>query len=151
MKDNTLLVVEDDIVINELYVTIFGRLFKEVVVAYNGREAIEKLEKYQIDVVLTDINMPDGTGQDVVEYVAKQEVKRPIVIITAHDKLRKMYDESECVVVHRKPADLQVIIKDLERLLDKRHACTNTKVYEKLEQLTKKVDAFLDLLHSKEV
>jgi two-component system chemotaxis response regulator CheY len=52
--------------------------------AASGLEAIEKLSLQRFDVVILDLNMPDISGIEVVEFVRSQDTLRelPIIIVT---------------------------------------------------------------------
>ncbi|MDI9571096.1 MAG: response regulator [Pseudomonadota bacterium] len=52
--------------------------------AANGREALETLASTWIDVVITDINMPDMNGIELMQAMIKDELYRniPVVVVT---------------------------------------------------------------------
>lgn len=78
------LVVDDEPVNVEL---ISGYLEKdyEIIPAYSGKEALEKVRLANPDIVLLDIMMPEVKGYEVCEKIRFQDVTRfiPIVMITA--------------------------------------------------------------------
>jgi len=78
------LVVDDEIANVEL---ISGYLEKdyEIIPAYSGKEALEKVRLANPDIVLLDIMMPEVKGYEVCEKIRFQDVTRfmPIVMITA--------------------------------------------------------------------
>jgi two-component system chemotaxis response regulator CheY len=55
-----------------------------IVEVSNGREAVDKLSHESVDCVLTDINMPQMNGLDLISYIRSQyrEPKVPIIVIT---------------------------------------------------------------------
>jgi two-component system chemotaxis response regulator CheY len=55
-----------------------------IVEVANGREAVDKLSQEPVDCVLTDINMPQMNGLDLIGYIRSQhrEPKLPIIVIT---------------------------------------------------------------------
>lgn len=59
-----ILIVDDDFIIRECLQEFFkmSGKFKVVDVAEEGNEAISKLKKEKFDILLTDINMPNGMG-----------------------------------------------------------------------------------------
>ncbi|MDP2207529.1 MAG: sigma-54 dependent transcriptional regulator [Bacteroidota bacterium] len=54
-----------------------------VILAKNGREALSLLQSEPIDVVLTDLKMPEVDGQTVMKEVKKMERSIPVIIMTA--------------------------------------------------------------------
>jgi CheY-like chemotaxis protein len=59
-----------------------------IVEAVNGAHALEKLKQQDVDLILTDMNMPELDGAGLIRAV-RQELKRdtPIIIITTKGKL----------------------------------------------------------------
>ena len=67
-----LLIVDDEILIAQGIQLIILRMktaFEEVDVAFSGQEALEKLENTQYDLMITDINMPDMSGLELIRQV----------------------------------------------------------------------------------
>jgi len=58
----------------------------EVVIASNGREALEAFESQQFDVILMDLQMPDIDGFEATRIIRAKETSRrtPIIAQTAH-------------------------------------------------------------------
>jgi two-component system, sensor histidine kinase and response regulator len=84
------LLAEDNAVNQTLAVRLLERLGHVVVVAHNGREAVEELEKwnYEFDVVLMDVQMPEMDGFEATAAIRARDQARgahtPIVAMTAH-------------------------------------------------------------------
>lgn len=53
------------------------------ITASNGKEALEKLQKNLIDLVITDERMPDISGMDLLSEIKKIDTNIPVIIITA--------------------------------------------------------------------
>ncbi len=56
----------------------------EVLIANNGREALELLRRNKIDVVISDIRMPDINGLDLLVKIKKDYPQTNVVIMTAY-------------------------------------------------------------------
>ncbi|CAM4007406.1 helix-turn-helix domain-containing protein [Paenibacillus alkaliterrae] len=56
----------------------------EVYEAYNMREAIAVFERSSIDILICDIDMPKGTGIELVEWVNTQSPATETIFLTAH-------------------------------------------------------------------
>ena len=86
-KNINVLVVEDNRQNNEL-IREFLSSEKNIIIynSYNGIEAIEQLKDNTIDVIISDIQMPDMNGVELLEFIKNDEKLRDISIIalTAH-------------------------------------------------------------------
>jgi len=72
-----ILVVDDEPSMREMLRIVLRRDGYDVVIADNGRDAIEQLRKSNIDLLLSDIKMPDVTGVEVLR--AAKDINRDIV------------------------------------------------------------------------
>ena len=82
-----LLIVEDEL---ELLNSTCVYLQKEDFVcepASNFFEAEDKLLSYNYDVVILDINLPDGNGLDLLKYVKEKSPETGVLIVSAKDSL----------------------------------------------------------------
>ncbi len=82
-----LLIVEDEL---DLLNSTCVYLQKEDFVcepASNFFEAEDKLLSYNYDVVILDINLPDGNGLDLLKYVKEKSPETGVLIVSAKDSL----------------------------------------------------------------
>ncbi len=81
----TILIVDDTAVDRRL---AGGLLEKspnlDVVFAENGRQALEMIQSSPPDLVLTDLQMPELDGLQLMTFVAKSHPGIPVVLMTAH-------------------------------------------------------------------
>ncbi|HLE68876.1 MAG TPA: response regulator [Vicinamibacteria bacterium] len=85
MSTKNLLVVDDSATTRMLIsLTLKKEGVYRIVEVSNGREAVDKLSVEPVDCVLTDINMPQMNGLDLISYIRSQhrEPKLPIIVIT---------------------------------------------------------------------
>ena len=61
-----------------------GGLDVKVVYANNGREALEVIAREKPDLVLTDMQMPEMNGLELVEAIRSQHPLVPVILMTAH-------------------------------------------------------------------
>jgi CheY-like chemotaxis protein len=83
------LLVEDSPVNQKLAVALLQKQGLDVVVANNGREALETLDSQpHIDLVLMDIQMPEMDGMEATHAIREKEQQTgghvPIIAMTAH-------------------------------------------------------------------
>ena len=80
----TILVVEDNLELLMLMKQLLSRKYK-VETARHGREAVELIEKTELDLIISDVMMPVMDGYELVKYVKNSVGYRhlPIIMLTA--------------------------------------------------------------------
>jgi two-component system response regulator VicR len=79
----TILIAEDDDLMRKTLEFRLKRDGHNVILAHDGREAIEKINEHMPDLVITDIMMPYSSGLEVIGAVRKKYQKRiPIIILS---------------------------------------------------------------------
>jgi PAS domain S-box-containing protein len=97
LKNITVLYVEDNDMVRSQTEKIFNKLFKK---SYVGVDGVEGFKLYQdhmleIDVIVTDINMPNLSGLDMIKKINKYNNSIATIVTTAHsdsDNLLKAID-----------------------------------------------------------
>ncbi len=109
LKKFTLLYVEDDEVISYELSQLLMNFFSRVFVAKNGRDGLRTYLENQgeIDLILTDINMPLFSGLDMVKKIREFDDKIPIIFATA-------YSDHEFLVESIKLRVQEYIIKPID-------------------------------------
>ena len=88
------LVVDNDVNILNLCHKFFeGEKFL-FIGSSNGFDALEILEKIQVDVILTDIMMPEMDGRTFVQEVRKRKVDAPVFYLSSKEKMN-IYQEDK--------------------------------------------------------
>lgn len=87
-----ILVVEDDIALNKLICKVLEKAGHIVYPTKDGVDALGKLETTHIDLIVTDIMMPNMDGYELIENIRSVDSSMPILFVTArssfNDKLR---------------------------------------------------------------
>jgi two-component system, NtrC family, response regulator PilR len=78
------LVVDDEPAIRELLALTLRRMDIECVEAGTLSEARRSLQSRPVDLCLTDMKLPDGSGLDLVSYIQQHMSQVPVAVITAH-------------------------------------------------------------------
>lgn len=81
------LVIDDEPDIRELLVLTLTRMGLAVDTAGTVKEALDRLAQHRYDLCFTDMRLPDGSGQEVIEFVARHQSSMPIAMITAHGNM----------------------------------------------------------------
>jgi two-component system chemotaxis response regulator CheY len=80
----TILVVDDSPTIQRTLSFMLRRMGHNALTARNGLEALSQLEANQVDIIITDINMPEMDGLTLMHTVRERAHLRhiPIVLLT---------------------------------------------------------------------
>jgi putative two-component system response regulator len=93
----------------------------EIFTAATGKEALSKLDKNQIDLILLDVMMPDMDGYEVTKRIRQDEKTRllPIILVTAlrDTKDRVTGIEAGCDDFISKPVDKTEVVARVKSLL----------------------------------
>jgi two-component system response regulator AtoC len=79
-----ILVVDDDPRLRETLEILIRRLGHEVSLARDLAEAERRLEEFDVDLVITDLRMPGGSGLDVLEMVRRVLPDVPVIVFTGY-------------------------------------------------------------------
>jgi two-component system, NtrC family, response regulator PilR len=117
-----LLVVDDERSMRELLSIVLRRDGYEVLLAADGRAAVEILKRERVDVLITDIRMPEMTGVDVLREAKRIDPAIISIIMTAFASTDTAVDAlrlGAADYVHKSPNavnDLRLRVrKELER------------------------------------
>jgi len=121
-KNFTVLYVEDEIELQNIVNPLFSSLFKESLSAYNGQEGLDIFtqKKDQIDLIITDINMPKMNGLEMSKCIREIDSSIPIIITTAHndnDFLHKAIDVGISKFIN-KPINMESLINNIKIVLE---------------------------------
>ena len=90
-------------------------------VSYNGRNGLSMIENQKFDVVLLDLAMPEFSGTDIINALArKNKIKdQTIIVLTASSKSEQEIDELIGKGIHsclKKPIDPDYLVDYLKNL-----------------------------------
>jgi len=85
-KKLNVLFVEDDVNSRKEISIILNRFFDKVIEAENGDEGFKKFQENNIDLVITDINMPKLNGIDMLTKIKEKDPDIISIILSAHNE-----------------------------------------------------------------
>lgn len=80
-----ILVVEDDIKLNKLFCTVLKRNNYHTISALDGVEALELLKTQYVDLIVSDIMMPNLNGYELTKALRDAEYNLPVLMITVKE------------------------------------------------------------------
>ncbi len=84
MSKQTVLVVDDERDIRELLTITLGRMNLLVDSAGSVGDAKRLLAEHRYDLCFTDMRLPDGSGQELLELISTEYAEMPVAMITAY-------------------------------------------------------------------
>ena len=84
MSNPNALIVDDERDIRELLTITLGRMGLNVETASDVAGARQRLAETHYALCFTDMRLPDGSGQEIVELIATKYPETPVAMITAH-------------------------------------------------------------------
>ena len=127
-----ILLVEDEPNYRKVLAMMLADLDVQLLEAHDGVDALEKLAKHDVDLVVTDINMPRMNGLDLLARIREQGGP-PVVVVTAYssvesavqamqngaiDYLQKPFDEERLKLTLRRALRMTDLLAENARLRD---------------------------------
>lgn len=114
-----ILVVDDVDTIARVYSRFLEREGYEVQIAFNGKEALSVWERFQPDLVISDIRMPKMSGFELANAIREKNPDQKVILMTGYADEAEVLEQqkSHGFPFFTKPADLQTtvskIVKDV--------------------------------------
>lgn len=133
MASEQILIVEDDIELNRGLCTAFKNDGKNVVSVSSIGAAREQISLLKPSLALLDINLPDGSGLDLLKDIKENIPDLPVIMLTANDTdddiVRGLDLGADDYIT--KPFSLSVLRARVNARLRKKDRDPNSQVYEK--------------------
>lgn len=117
VKNMTILVVEDDEGLRYIICKSLRHLGYDVFEATQGEEAFDVLKKEgSIELVLSDIRMPGGSGMDLLKRIQTEMAEPPIVVLMTGftDVIFSVAIAAGAHSIITKPFTIQALVKHIE-------------------------------------
>jgi len=123
LENSNVLLVEDNLINQKIVILSLKKLVKNIEIANNGKEALDKFGTSKYDIILMDIQMPIMNGivttKKIREIEASTNSHTPVIAITANALLG---DKEECISAGMddyisKPFQIEVLIQKMRSLL----------------------------------
>lgn len=125
-----ILVVEDDKNLRKLIVTNLSKNNYTAYEATNGENALEILDKNYIDLIVSDVMMPQKDGFEMIKELREANYNLPIILITAKSEFK---DKKEGFLLGAddymvKPIDIEELLLRIEALLKRSNATSKRRI-----------------------
>ena len=111
-----ILYVEDNDLVRETFAELLTTADRQVVCAADGAGAREALRQQNVNLLLTDINLPDGSGLDVAREALRQNPRLPVIVCSGDDLRDVARSLGPTAHALMKPIELDELEALIERL-----------------------------------
>jgi DNA-binding NtrC family response regulator len=131
MTAATILAVDDEPIFRFLLETHLREAGFTPLTASNGLEALAVLDRQHVDLIISDLVMPDMDGIQLIEQLQKRETAIPVIVVTAHgsvesaveamrlgayDYLEKPYNLGDLKMTIQRALDYRKVVNENERI-----------------------------------
>ncbi len=147
-KKYNVLYVEDEESIRTNMADFFEKIFNQVFVAVDGLDGLEKFHKNRIDFIISDIQMPNMSGLEMVKIIREHSGDIPIVITTAFNE-QDFFIKSIDLKVDKyilKPMNLEhvrEVLYDISKLLFDRARAKELEILQVKEKINRISDQLI--------
>ncbi len=120
-KKQTIVLIEDEPAICEMYKLKLGLSGFEVLVAHDGKQGLEVIDKSEPDLILLDLKMPVMTGEEMLEKLraTKKGANIRVIVLTnisrdeAPQNLRLLHVDRYIVKAHYTPQQVVDVAREV--------------------------------------
>ena len=130
MAADTILVIDDEEAQREAVGGYLRKRGFDVLQVENGRRGLELLQGQAIDLVITDLRMPELDGMGVLEAARQTNPDIGVVLVTAYGSVDGAVDAMQEGAFHylQKPIDLDELDLIVDRALERNHLVSENEI-----------------------
>ncbi len=143
MAGENILVIDDDLAICKMLTDALKTKGYNVVATQNGNEGLNIIRNNTLDVIFTDLKLPDINGIQVLEQVKKLDSNSIVILITAFGTLQTAQTaiRNGAYDYITKPFEVSDICSAVERaLISKKFNISNTKILNMYESIIMRLE-----------
>ena len=111
-----ILYVEDNDYIRESFAELLATAERRIVCVADGAGAREALREQNVEMLMTDLNLPDGSGLEVAREALRQNPRLPVIVCSGQDLRDVASSLGPTAHPLRKPFELDELEALVERL-----------------------------------
>ena len=118
-QDKKLLYVEDDDILRMSTMDVLEDFFDDIYIAVDGKDGLETFKKNEIDIIITDLSMPNMGGMEMIKNIRQIDKNIIILVFSAHNELNIVdsINESNIQGYLFKPMDFHQFIDTISSVL----------------------------------
>ena len=138
----TILLVDDEEMILDTFDAFLSFEGYKIFTAFSVEEARQVLKKEKIDLILSDLRMPDEDGLDLVRYLNENYPYLAVIMVTGSPEAQDTYDAYDKGIVEFlvKPVGKKTLLETVRRILDQSSGAGKDSESEEIDNLLKGID-----------
>ncbi|MCJ7826390.1 response regulator [Patescibacteria group bacterium] len=121
VKHRRIMIVDDDSDQRVMIQMMLKNEGYETMLAENGSQFLEKIDKFDPDLVILDVMMPGLTTEEILEKLSSKKSKPKIILLTvvrySEEALAEILKKGNIVAYIKKPFDLDDFINAINELI----------------------------------
>ncbi|MEA3497457.1 MAG: response regulator [Campylobacterota bacterium] len=146
LKTLTVMYVEDDESIRSSLSGIFKKIFGEVIICNDGNDGVNQFKYYtqergtHIDAIVSDINMPNLNGIDMIKEIRQLDEEIPVIFTTAHGESNYLMEAIKLKIAYYalKPINTTELLQNISKFCMIEH--NKSLVLKKEQEITQYMD-----------
>ncbi len=114
LKELNLLIVEDGKDIRDIMSTTFTKLFKSTTTAVDGADGLEQYKYKKPDIIITDIRMPNMSGNEMIDQIKEIDPNIPIIVVSGHNRMISRTNKANLIL--EKPIKFDKLVEAIYNL-----------------------------------
>ena len=115
-KPFAILYVEDNEFIRDSFAELLANAERRITCVADGAGAREALREQNVNLLITDINLPDGSGLDVARDALRQNPSLPVIVCSGYELGAVRQTLGPTAFSLKKPFELDELEALIERL-----------------------------------
>ena len=144
IAENKVIIIDDHKLFTNGLSSILGSIGLRVMATFeNGKQAVLYLKNNEVDIIFSDINMPEMDGLKLCERLKRDKVKAKVIILSMYEDPNIIKEAFECgaSAYLSKNTEKEEIIKAVEKSLDNKKY-VNKRLLKQKEREGKEADTF---------
>jgi CheY-like chemotaxis protein len=116
-----ILIIDDEFLFRQVVLSCLGSAGHLVLEAGDGQTAADLLKRFRVDLVLTDVVMPNGDGLEIINHLKLQSNPVPVIAMTGWYSETEIFSTIAGTLgtqrVLRKPFKMETLLAAVEEVL----------------------------------
>ncbi|MBC7660818.1 MAG: response regulator [Chitinophagaceae bacterium] len=110
------LIVDDEVQLAEIYRAVLQSAGAKVKVAYDAADAVDLIESFSPDVIVSDIRMPEVRGDELLVALSSYDPNLPVILVTGMDRSKIAIPKESQNLFHllHKPIEYDQLIRAVQ-------------------------------------